>query len=430
MQIVAVPLFNKDMMVEAYMFRYLKENNLFSKAQATNIFDGASHSEALETLDYVGLEAFTLGKPLFIPINDIMLMGSLEKQCKEPPEKLIFVFENPLKKEQMPLYLPIIQNLCNMGYRFACNYPYDFQKQDPVLACCSYIFLSQREERKEQTEKILGEIKAYFPALVPIAVHIYNNDTLKSLYAKEYAMYESRFYKIPPGRNKGEVPPLKADAIRLINTVQDDGFEFEKVADIVQGDPALTILLLKIINAPTYGSRDTIKTIAQAVSLLGVQEVRKWVTTAVYKSLADDRPSEITKISLIRAKFAENLASFYKLDSMAGQIYLMGLFSAIDIILHLPLPEALSLVNVSEVISSALLEGKGELAPVLKMVTDYENANWSSVSRHIIVNDIKEDALSKAYIDALIWYRNTTLQESEPTVLAEGMAGSAAPTAG
>jgi len=82
------------------------------------------------------------------------------------------------------------------------------------------------------------------------------------------------------------------------------------------------------------------------------------------------------------------------------------------------------------VISSALLEGKGELAPVLKMVTDYENANWSSVSRHIIVNDIKEDALSKAYIDALIWYRNTTLQESEPTVLAEGMAGSAAPTAG
>ncbi|MDR2932008.1 MAG: hypothetical protein LBV27_02770, partial [Oscillospiraceae bacterium] len=91
MQLVAVPLFSRDMAVEAYMFRYLKENNLFSSAQAINIFDGASHSVALETLDLVGLEAFTLGNPLFIPINEIQLLGNLQLQCREPAEKIVFV---------------------------------------------------------------------------------------------------------------------------------------------------------------------------------------------------------------------------------------------------------------------------------------------------------------------------------------------------
>lgn len=408
MQIVAVPLFDQEKAVSAYIFRYLKSNNLFSTAQATSLFDGASRSEALDVLDLVGLEAFTLGKPLFIPIGELMLLGDLNSQCKQPPEQIIFVLENPIPQESF--YLDRILALRERGFRFAVNYPVNLNQPDFLLENSSYIFLSQRPERKEQSEQLRFELKRRLPNLIPIAAHIYTNEVLQSLYGKNYGMYESRFYRIKSGGNT--VSPLKVNAIRLINLVQDEDFEFEKIAEIVQGDPALTISLMQIVNAQ-YGRSRKINSIRQAVAMMGQAEVRKWVTTAVSRSLGNDRPNEITRISLIRAKFAENLAPLFDIAHMSGELFLMGLFSVIDVILEKPMDEALKMVSVSDPIRNAILNKQGVLSPVLEMVTEYENASWSSISRRMLVHDIKEDALSEAYVDALVWYRNLINQSSQ-----------------
>lgn len=404
MQIVAVPLFNRDMMVNAYMFRDLKSNNLFSTAQATNLFDGAAQSPSLEILNLVGLDAFTMGKPLFIPITDIMLLGQLQNQCREPAHKIIFVLEKPINVEQ---YSPYIQTLRSLGYRFAANYPINLQQQDPFLSYCDFIFLSQRPERSEHSENTLRALKTDYPHIQPIATHIYSDDVLQSLYDKGYFWYESRFY--PVSESDHAVSPLKANSIQLINTVQDENFEFKHISDIIQRDPALSISLLRLVNAIAF--HNEITNITQAVALLGQQEVRKWVTTAISKSLGADRPSEITRVSLIRAKFAENLAPLYNMAVISGELFLLGLFSVLDIILDLPMEEALEQVRVSENIKQSLLHHSGILQPVLEMVTDYENANWSAVSRRMIVHDIHEDDLSHAYLDTLLWYKQLITDE-------------------
>lgn len=406
MQIVAVPLFDQNMSVEAYMFRYLKQNNLFSTAQAISVFDGASHSVALETLSEVGLEAFTLGKPLFVPINYIMLLGNLHLQCKEPPDKIIFVFEEPPKEDN--LYVSIIRSLRNMGYRFACNYPADLQNPDPVLENCSFIFLSQRPEKEEQTAKTLAILRKDHPDVHPIATHIYNTDKLKSLYNKSYVLYESRFYKVAANQSEQPLNPLKVNSIGLINTVQDEDFQFEQVTSIIQRDPALALSLFQMVNAQSKGG-NKVKNVDQAVALLGQKEVRKWVTTAVAGSLGDDRPNEITRISLVRAKFAENLAPMFGLAVRSSELFLAGLFSVLDIMLGVPMVEALALVHVTDDIEAVLINGAGIFAPLMKLVTDYENASWSAVSRHMIVNNIQEDDLANAFTDALIWYRKLVL---------------------
>ena len=286
MQIVAIPLFNKDMAEEAYVFRELKENILFSTAQALNLFDGASTSEALRVLDQVGLDAFTMEKPIFVPINEVALMGNLSSQCKEPSDKIIFVLEKPLGNRE--LYLPFMQSLRNLGYRFAIDYPVKLVENDPVLQNSSYIFLSQREEDMEETLKTLQYVKRFYRNLTPIAVHIYTREILQKTYGQGYGMYESRLYKAS-GSN-AHIAPLKLNAIRLINTVQDINFDFTKIAKIVSGDPALTISLFKLVNSSSR-MRNKITSIPHAVSMIGQREVLKWVTTAVSRSLGDDRPN-------------------------------------------------------------------------------------------------------------------------------------------
>ncbi|MCL2034116.1 MAG: HDOD domain-containing protein [Oscillospiraceae bacterium] len=409
MQIVAIPLFNKDMGEEAYVFRELKENILFSTAQALNLFDGASTSETLRVLDKVGLDAFTMGKQIFVPINEVALMGNLSAQCKEPSDKIIFVLEKPLSNRG--LYLPFMLSLRNLGYRFAINYPIKLVENDPALQNSSYIFLSQREEKQEEILKTLQYVKRFYRNLTPIAVHIYTHEILQKTYGQGYGMYESRLYKAT-GSN-AHIAPLKLNAIRLINTVQDVNFDFTRIAKIVSGDPALTISLFKLVNSSSR-MRNKITSIPHAVSMMGQREVLKWVTTAVSRSLGDDRPNEMTRISLVRAKFLENLAPIFEFAHMSGELFLLGLFSVIDNILDVPMEQALKQVVVSENIRKALVDNAGIFHPIFSFVKDYENAAWSNVSRQMIVHDINGDALSEAYINTLLWYRDLVSMDEEP----------------
>ena len=59
--------------------------------------------------------------------------------------------------------------------------------------------------------------------------------------------------------------------------------------------------------------------------------------------------------------------------------------------------------------SDALLNKSGKLGPLYEFILNYEKANWEEVSRQMILLDIDMNALYKAYIDALVWYRLLTL---------------------
>lgn len=402
MQIVAVPLYNKDMEVTAYMLRDFKENVLFSTSQAINVFDGASQSESMEILNNMGLDAFTMGKQIFIPIREILLMGNLQLQCKIPPEKVIFVIEEPISNEQ--LYLPLIQSLCEKGFRFSANYQIDCGKHDNFLNLCSFMFLSQRPERVEATNRLLIYIKSHYRNLKLIAAHIYTHEVLQSLYGKGYEMYESRFYRVT--KPSTQLAPLKVNALRLINIVQDENFEFDDMTDIVKSDPALTISLLKLVNSTVSFPKNEVNSISHAVAALGQKEIRKWVTTAVSRNLGKDRPDEITRTSLIRARFCENLAPLFEMAHMSSELFLLGLFSVLDIILELPMADALGQVSVSDNIRKALTDESGILYPVINFAREYEIAYWSSISRQMIIHNISDKDLSDAYLNTLQWYKN------------------------
>ena len=50
--------------------------------------------------------------------------------------------------------------------------------------------------------------------------------------------------------------------------------------------------------------------------------------------------------------------------------------------------------------------GKGDLAPVLNFIREYEDASWHEVSRLMVLKDIATEPVYDAYIEALRWYRD------------------------
>ncbi|MDR1572072.1 MAG: HDOD domain-containing protein, partial [Clostridiales Family XIII bacterium] len=230
------------------------------------------------------------------------------------------------------------------------------------------------------------------------------SDLFNDLRSRYKGLFEGPFYRTPLTRGRHGASPLQVNLINLLNTVRDENFEFDSVAEVIQRDPALTVSLLRLVNSAYFALKEKVKSINQAVVMLGQTETRKWITTAVAKLLGAEKPSEVTRLSLIRAKFAEGLAKKFGMEKEAQSLFLMGLFSVLDAILDMPIDEALDLVRVSDDIYAALVRREGRYAHVYQFMLDYEAANWNAVSRALILNDLPTSDIYEAYMGAMTWY--------------------------
>ena len=219
-----------------------------------------------------------------------------------------------------------------------------------------------------------------------------------------YSLYEGDFYRLPVTKGSTKVAPLKVNYLELLKIVNNPDFELTKAADIIGRDTALVIELLRMVNHMAINSEIT--SIRHAAAMLGQRELKKWINAVVSHQLCADKPNEITRLSLLRAKFAENLAPAFEMAALSSELFLMGLFSVLDIILDKPMKEALAMVNVSKEIQEALVNQNGDMARVFDFIKRYELASWAELSRQMIVYNVKEAPVYDAYIDALAWYRD------------------------
>jgi EAL and modified HD-GYP domain-containing signal transduction protein len=73
---------------------------------------------------------------------------------------------------------------------------------------------------------------------------------------------------------------------------------------------------------------------------------------------------------------AERLAVAMRVPN-ADSYFLVGLFSLVDALLNVPMPEAIQLLPFSKQIREGLLNHEGPMGSVLRCVLAYENGNWT-----------------------------------------------------
>ncbi|MDR2770518.1 MAG: HDOD domain-containing protein [Clostridiales Family XIII bacterium] len=410
--VVPVPLFSEENTVEAYMFRYSKGNDLLSAAKEGIHFDGAMHSLLLAMLQVVGLDALTMGKPIFVPVSKLMLMTDLDKVCDEPRDKIIFLIDGNVKGDATNV--GNVRRLRELGYRFGVCRINNVVAYMHILELCDFIFYDQRSFDDPKQVMLRKQVAEKFSHMRCVYTDINSMEIFQSARKKYKGLYEGSFYRMPFSEGDNKVSPLQVNMINLLNKVRSDNFEFDAVAKIIQRDPALTISLLRMVNTTgSNGRRNEIKTINGAVVMLGQEEVRKWITAAAANRIGAEKPNEITKLSLIRAKFAEALAIKFGLYADAQSLFLMGVFSVLDAMLEMSMEDALKLVLVSDDIRTALISHTGKFGDVYNFIIDYESANWAAVSRMLILYDLTPEIIYTAYVETLCWYRDMLADDAQ-----------------
>lgn len=403
MLMALIPLFDEKMAVKAYSIFSRKDNFFLNPSLlGTGQNDGAAVVEGLELIERMGIQTLSEDKEIFVPVSNISIFSDVESQCSAPHNRIVFLIDHTVPPVEV--YVNRLRELKQKGYKLAVRKlsAADYESWREIFKLTDYMFLNNRKVA-------IDKAKAYFRKLYPNMKLCAGG--IDSMYTYEYLrdvekfeLYEGEFYRVPVTRGNHEVAPLKVNYIELLNVVNNDNFELTAAADVIGRDTALTISLLKMVNRMTVNSGIT--TIRHAAAMLGQKELKKWINTAVVNQLYADKPSEITRLSLIRAKFAENLAPVFRLQNKAEELFLMGLFSVLDVILELPMKQALEMVMVTGEVSSALIGDTGSLAPVYDMMKHYEMADWQEVSRLLLLANMDVKQVSNAYVKALSWYKN------------------------
>lgn len=363
-------------------------------------FDGAAYVDGLELIQELGTTTLSGGKPIFVSLNNISIFSSLESECKNTNHAPILLIDQTFPPVSM--YTDRIRELREFGYHFAIrNLPvHCYEDYAPILSQMDYILI---DCQKIDAVKASFYFRKLYPDICICASNIPDMETFGKLSpAETISLFEGTFFRMPVTRGEHKVSPLKINYISLLNLIEEDDFDLTKAADIISQDTALIISLLRLANTRSFNSEIT--SVRVAVSMLGQKDLTRWIQTTVIEKLCSDKPNELMRLSLLRAKFAENLAPVFGMAMRSQELFLTGLFSILDIILDCSMEEALSMVRVSGKIRTALLEHIGSLAEVLHFIVKYESAEWQEVSRQLVLKNIEIPDVSHAWVSSLQWY--------------------------
>ncbi|MFM9914976.1 MAG: EAL and HDOD domain-containing protein [Rhizobacter sp.] len=169
--------------------------------------------------------------------------------------------------------------------------------------------------------------------------------------------------------------PLQGDVQRIIQLLNSVRSEDKPLADLTQdlrADVALCYRLLRHVNSPAVGLSRPVESIDQAVLLLGRSELYRWLSVLLLSSVNGRRASRaLQEVSLARARLAESLARERSGDA-PDALFTVGLLSLLDVMLQVPLVQALGPLRLTDPARQALIERGGPWHDILALAESLE----------------------------------------------------------
>jgi len=397
--IVAIPFFDSDMSVNAYRLNSRSGQKLLGMLVEEMSMSDAVLTPGLDLVKTLGVEPLTGGCPLFIDINEYHLLMRIPIVLDISPELLVCVLSSTLTPDGA--VLEKCRELKDLGFKLAVDGLPDGHTQNPLFELVDYIIIDITDF--EPNAKFKNTIKALSKLKTIVLSNIPDMDIFDSLVGIPNTFYCGSFFSQPITKGATKISPLKINALTLLKRITEEDFDLGDIADTIGRDPSLSISLLRFIN--TVMPRK-IESIRNAVAILGQKEVKRWATAAISIQLAEDKPSEITKLSLIRARFAENLAKAFNVGVFSPSLFMMGLFSLLDVILERPIEEAVKEVALDEAVRSALVDKTGDFYYILEFIYAYEHANWDAIAIMMVKYNLDLEEVTTAFVDSLVWYKS------------------------
>jgi c-di-GMP-related signal transduction protein len=218
-----------------------------------------------------------------------------------------------------------------------------------------------------------------------------------------FSYLQGYFFAKPEVLVHNQPPALRANRMAILTELRKEDPNLRKVEDLFRHDPDLSYKLLRHLNSAAFSFRSRVSSIWRAITILGERGMRAWTSVVILAGLGGDHPSELVVSSVTRARFCEMIGADLRLGDQSDDLFLMGLFSMIDVLTSRPMDEALSAVPLSKEARDALLDKPNQFRLILELARVYEKGQWSAADRLIGGLRLNPRRVQEAYADAVQW---------------------------
>ena len=393
--VASQPIFNTKTEIFGYelLYRAGQDSTGYDAADANS----ATRDVIVTAFSDIGIEEITGGKKAFVNFTADLILHDTPLMLSNNI-LVVELLENIRPTEEV---LAACRKLKKRGYLIALDDFVYSEEYEPLIKLADIVkidFLNCSEmEIKTQVRKISSGRRK-----ILLAEKVETYGDLEFARSLGFTLFQGFFFCKPKINSSKSIDTLKISKLMLLKYIADPDVSFFDLANVIKRDVVLSYRLLKIVNSAYYGLKYSITGILHALTILGLDEIKKWVSLILLSEIKATKPNELIRAALVRGMFMEKLAVHLKKRKNRDEYFMVGLFSLSDAIMDSPMEFILRQSHLSPEICEPLITGQGQMAELLQIIVHIEQAQWDEAKIISEQYGIEQRRVNRIYIESMV----------------------------
>ena len=219
-----------------------------------------------------------------------------------------------------------------------------------------------------------------------------------------FELFQGYYFAKPEIIAGKKLNPSQLTLMRLLALVMDDA-DTSEIEYAFKAEPGLTINLLRLTNSASSGLSTTITSLRHAITLLGRQQLQRWLQLLIYMDPNGGTQSvnPLLQLAATRGRLMELLADRLqpRQREFADQAFMAGILSLMPVLLGMTISDLLDQLPVTPRVKQALINHGGQHGQLLRLVETTEQTDAVALEdarQHLpgITTDVLEAHLAQA----------------------------------
>ena len=346
----------------------------------------------------LGLDTLAEGKPAFLNFTRELLVGQAATLL--PAAKTVIQLRRGLQVDEA--VVTACRELHDASYRLALDFISD-PESERLLPFVKFLKIDVRSMSTAAAATLVKRFSVGNAKV--IAEKVEAAEAFKEAKGAGFTLFQGYYFCRPITCRATALPQRKLAYLQLLAALRQPNVGVREIEEIVKHDMSLSYRVLRCVNSAAFGLRSEVTSIRQALVMIGIAPIRKWVSVWSIAGLTSGGTSELATVSLLRARCCELLGEKLGGRVADSEMFLLGLCSLLDAILDKPLAEAIADLPLPGDMRAALLGDDNVPRQILDVVIAYENGQWDEALEKAKVLGLTEDSPATVYSDALKWAR-------------------------
>lgn len=345
----------------------------------------------------LGPEWLLQGKLAFINLDEATLMSDFVSLL--PPRHVVYEILETVPVS--PVLIARIQELRQLGYRFALDDFVCLDEYRPLLPMVDFVKLDVLEQHPEKTVEIIEHIRLNFSGQF-IAEKVETREMFELCRNSGIQYFQGYYFARPENLASKTIQPGQLAVLELMNKVRTCE-DLGEIEEPLRRNAALTLRLLRYANSAASGLRQQVHTVRQALALIGLQTLYRWLALLLVTANATPTNALAARTAVTRGRICELLGQFRLSRQAQDELFITGLFSLAEPLMEIPLARLLEQLPMPEPIVQALVDHSGPYAPFLKLAEASERSDFEQIARY--ADDIAStpEEVNLAQLQSLAW---------------------------